>query len=521
MYLYRKWRQAVTLVAAVAALSPMSGAQWRRAPQQERKTPRAVAVLETYPSGERRLIPVSFFYERHFYDASLYRSAPVPFTLSTETVYEVEQFGKPLGTFTVLSAMRDPGQGESAWFGSGRFRVAPDPATLAKKRAAQLVVVDDPTRPVLHRRAGSEGDRPAGHTAANPAASNSGAPNADGDPDRPVLHRRDEAGDEKRTAANGTAASPTPTASAKQPEAGAAEVAATTGEEADHPILRRGKPKQEQGGSDLPEFNPALVPALNPGAGEPGVRGPAPMARQVAVSDAGASEPQDVTFVCPPERRRQMEALARQLAEDELRKVASMRGLVLPDAPKASTAQAAKTGSAKMKPAAASKAKAAAPGTQPTSGTTVAPAALPFDDEQFVPYALDYNDYATVVFSARYRPSAAESVDASLPAEGAGSGNATLPAAGAQSAAGAGVKSWVVTVIARQDGDKLVKQYSAVSDPKELDLYPEIRLVDAVDPDGYGRYALLFREQGRDGVRWRLGRVSGYELQTLFETAAR
>ena len=107
MYLYRKWRQAVTLVAMVAALSPVAGAQWRRAPQQERKTPRAVAVLETYQGGERRLIPVSFFYERHYYDASLYRAAPVPFTLSTETVYEVEQFGKPLGTFTVLSAMRE------------------------------------------------------------------------------------------------------------------------------------------------------------------------------------------------------------------------------------------------------------------------------------------------------------------------------------------------------------------------------------------------------------------------------
>ena len=56
-----------------------------------------------------------------------------------------------------------------------------------------------------------------------------------------------------------------------------------------------------------------------------------PMARQVAVSDAGTSEPQDVTFACPPEQRQQMEAQARQLAEDELRKAASMRGLVLPE----------------------------------------------------------------------------------------------------------------------------------------------------------------------------------------------
>ena len=397
--------------------------------------------------------------------------------------------------------------------------MAADPATLAKKRAAQLLVVEDPTRPVLHRRAGSEGDRP--------AAPKSGAPDADGDPDRPVLHRRDEAGDEKPTGANGTAASPTLSASARQPEAGRQN---PRPQPAKRRIIRfcgAANRRKSKGGSDLPEFNPALVPALNPGTGEAGVRGPAPMARQVAVSDAGTSEPQDVTFVCPPEQRRQMEALAHQLAEDELRKAASMRGLVLPDAPKASTAQAAKTGSAKTKTAAASKAKAAAPGTQPTSATAEASAALTFDDEQFVPYALDFNDYATVVFSARYRPSAEAAGNASLPAAGAGAGNASLPAAGAGAgnaalpAAGALGKSWVVTVIARQDGDKLVKQYSAVSDPKELDLYPEVRLVDAVDPDGYGRYALLFREQGRDGVRWRLGRVSGYELQTLFETAAR
>ncbi len=471
MYLYRKSRQAVTVLAAVmavlAALSPLASAQWRRAPQQERTTPRAVAVLETYADGQRRLIPVSFFYQRHYYDAGLYRAAPVPFTLSTETVYEIEQFGKALGTFTVLSALRQANQDEAAWFGSGRYRVAPDPATLARKRAVALVVVDDPTRPVLHRRAGSEGDRPPGHTA---AAKNS-TPNANDDPDRPTLHRSPgSAGDAPQTQTVNPTAVQTATTNPVQ----LTETQASPEQDADHPILRRGKPREEQGGSDLPEFNPALVPAVNPGTGEPGVRALEPMARQVAVSDAGTSDPQDVTFACRPEQRLQMAAQARQLAEAELRQAASMRGLLLPEPAKAST-------------------PAAAPG------------ALIFDDEEFVPYDLDYNDYATVVFSGRYRQPAAVAT-----------GNALLPAAGAPAG-----KSWVVTVIARQDGDKLVKLYSAVSDPRELDLYPELRLVDAVDPDGYGRYALLFRKQGRDGVKWLLGRVSGYELETLFETSGR
>jgi hypothetical protein len=511
MYLYRKWRWAVTLAAAMAALSPVAGAQWRRAPQQERKTPRAVAVLETNQSGERRLIPVSFFYERRYYDASLYRAAPVPFTLSAETVYEVEQFGKPLGTFTVLGAMHDVNQSGAEWFGNGRFRVAADPATLAKKRAAApLVVVDDPTRPVLHRREGSEGDYPAKHTAAKASA-----PAAD-DQERPRLQRREGSGGDAAQVevagqpAAGPAAQPNTqpnTQSSGQAAVQPTEQAQATAEP-DHPILRRGKPAGEQGGRDLPEFNAALVSAVNPGTGEPSARGPAPMARQVAVSDAGTSEPQDVIFVCRQEQRQQMEAEARELAESELRRMASRRGLALPDALKSDSGRAgdartgsAKAGATKAKTPAGLKAKPGASAAKPASTAASTPEALTFEDEQFVPYDLDYNDYATVVFSGRYRPGASGAQD-----------NAALLAAGA---------GWVITVIAKQDGDKLVKLYSAVSDPKELDLYPELRLVDAVDPDGYGRYALVFREQKRDGVRWLLGRVTGYELQTLFETAER
>jgi len=67
----------------------------------------------------------------------------------------------------------------------------------------------------------------------------------------------------------------------------------------------------------------------------------------------------------------------------------------------------------------------------------------------------------------------------------------------------------------------MVKLYGTVSDPRALSFYPELWLVDAVDPDGYGRYALLFREQKRDGVSWLLARASGFGLETLFETPER
>jgi hypothetical protein len=130
------------------------------------------------------------------------------------------------------------------------------------------------------------------------------------------------------------------------------------------------------------------------------------------------------------------------------------------------------------------------------------PVELKLEDEQFVPYDLNYNNYATVVFSARYAPEAQGSPSTVTMANGK-------------------AKSWVVTIVARYDEGKLTKLYSAVSDPRELDLYPELRLVDALDPDGYGRAALLFREQKRDGVSWLLGRMTGYELQTIFETPSR
>ena len=507
MYLYRKWRLAVTLrlglawaLAWMVAWTPGLQAQVFRAPQPERTTPRAVGVLETYGDGTRRLIPVSFFYEHRYYDASFYRATPVPFTLSSETVYEVQQFGKALGSFTVRSASRS---GET-WFGNGHYKPAPDDASPAamKKKAivAPAVVLDDPSRPVLHRRAGSEGDHPAAHAAGQSDATSSAG---NDDPDRPVLHRHEES-DTARAGAGRSGTDPQGT---------------------DHPVLRRGKPVEEQSGGDLPEFDAKA---------QPHTRGAEAVSRQVAVSDAGQSEPQDLSFACPPEKREQMEAQARELARFELREVAAKRGLALGEAEPIE----GKTASAKS-------------GTHPSlarrNRADRKPQAVPAlvaEEEQFAPYDLDYSDYATVVYSARYRPEAATGGSAAndtAPAGGAGSGNASLPAGGALAdnaslpaagvtagnaalsavGASAGALAWVVTVIARQDGDKLVKLYSAVSDPRELDLYPEVRLVDAVDPDGYGRYGLLFREQKRDGVSWLLGRVSGYEMQTLFETAER
>jgi len=543
IYLYRKLRQSVTLVAAVMVISTGLAAQFR-APQPERKTPRAVGVVETFANGSRRLVPVTFFYERRYYDATFYRATPVPFTLTPETVYEVQQYGKSLGTFTVVSAnqslKQDVGQSASLWFGTGRFRVAPDPALLAKKAATHKVVLADSSRPVLHRRAGSEGDNPVAHPAPTVERTEE-----DNDPDRPKLHRREGSGGDTQASAQAsgqasgqapaggasgqddagrpklhrkedsedgkgstTAAAAAPAAMGSTSGADGSKAATTTvanqeltpSDDPEHPVLRRGKPLKEQSGPDLPEFT-GKAGARAGVAG--GVRQVEAVTRQVAVSDAGPSETQELIYVCHEEERKQMEASARELAQSELRRLAAQRGLVLPTPAKAAPASAAKAGVLNNAANGAAKKKtAAAMADQATKLPELKP-----QEEQFVPYDLDYNNFATVVYSARFVPDAAAADNAS---------NSTP-----ETSASATGKSWVVTVVAREDEGKLVKLYSAVSDPRELDLYPEVRLVDAVDPEGYGRYGLLFREQKRDGVSWLLGRATGYELQTVFETAAR
>ena len=296
-----------------------------RAPRPERKTPRAIAVLETFKNGSARLVPVSFFYGGHYYDATFYHATPVPFTLYSQTVYEVQRFGKPLGTFTVQSASRTAAE----WFGNGRFKAAPDEATLARRRAAasggdgrsvasrcciaapearatgrRLIrrppttapeEDEDPDRPKLHRREGSgsgaaetAGTQQAPGTAPTPGAApaqtpgtaqspgnpapGGPTPEASGqDPDRPKLHRREGSAAGKNTAGSPAAAAPTAAAPAAAAAPAPAEL--TPSEDPDHPILRRGKPATEKSVADLPDFKKEE-----------------PVLRQVAVSDAGPSE---------------------------------------------------------------------------------------------------------------------------------------------------------------------------------------------------------------------------------------
>lgn len=397
-------------VAFLVAGAVFSAQAQIRLPPPERTTPRAVAVVETDARGAQRIIPITFFYEHRYYDAGLYRAAPVPLALEPQTVYEVQQAGKPVGLFTVLN----PVQMEGQWVGGGKFQAASGSSPRRKRDepAARADSPNDPKRPVLHRREGSEGD--------------------DELADADVGH-----GGELR---------------ATQP-AGAADNSAA--EDPERPLLRRGP------GREKPAVGAETREAKNLSPWE-AVR------REVAISDAGkALPPPELLFHCSQEERETIRQRAQQLAVAELKQVAAARGIPVE--------------------------KLGPPGEEDFR-------ALNLKHNDLEHSQLEDSEYATVVYSARFTPASALRGQAS--------------------------PGWVVTVIARYEGSNyggqaLTRLYAAISDPRELELYPEVRPVDLVDAEGQGRYLLLLREQSAGGVRWRLGRITPYELQTVFATAER
>ena len=183
-------RVVICLLLASLLTVPVAGQYGARQP--ERKSPRGVGVLQISPTGVARLLPVVIYEGGKYYDATFYRSRPVPMSLVSDTLYEAQQAGMPAGTFTVRGAQRLG----NAWVGVGAWKPTNAPADLAAKpneaKAADaktphakpaLKDDGDPERPVLRRPASASSAAPA--PSPSPA---SGTP-APEDPDRPVLKR--------------------------------------------------------------------------------------------------------------------------------------------------------------------------------------------------------------------------------------------------------------------------------------------------------------------------------------------
>jgi hypothetical protein len=79
-----------------------------------------------------------------------------------------------------------------------------------------------------------------------------------------------------------------------------------------------------------------------------------------------------------------------------------------------------------------------------------------------------------------------------------------------------------VTVVARVNYEnQLERIFAAVSDPRDLDTYPRMEFVDAVDVDSDDRAELLFAKTNESGRRFSVYRLYGLQMNELFTSGVR
>ncbi len=190
-------RRALAATAALLALAAPLSSQTHKV-TKPKTSPAPSAVYEwtgdmTKPNA-MRLIPVSLFIDNKFEDAAVYLSRPVPFSLLTGNVYEVQQSGVPKGLIdlsfarhfeTTTAANTSPY--DDGWFGYGKFLPPAPPRKSTLQPSKTLAVIDtgDDSRPHFSSKSATPGS---GGSASNvPSAPAADSPAAD--PDRPTLHR--------------------------------------------------------------------------------------------------------------------------------------------------------------------------------------------------------------------------------------------------------------------------------------------------------------------------------------------
>ncbi len=412
---------ATVLFLAILCVFPGFAQRTKKSPG-----PRAVALLE-WTGHELRLVPLSLMIDGRYYDASIYHANPVPMALDQDTVYQVQRSGEAIGDFTVTR----PAQVTSgAWIGQGTWLSEAERARRAEKRAKQNAaaapVTPSDDRPVLRRSPKSSSDKPAEPP---PAAAPTSTP------------------------APGTSAPP-----AKTPPPAA--VLTDDDSAPNRPILKRGKPPEEQalklGNEKLPRKAPT-----NPPAGLEKI--------QVAVSDATNTDPRPYSWKwANPEEQQKFRAQAEQLAMTTL------------------TAYAAKTGGPK-------------PGK--------------LEDVTVHAFDLAYNNEPDVILSARALPAAAP---AKATPVRKGTAQKTQPATASPATSAPSGFEYYVTIIGREDiYSTLQKSFAAVTDNHHLDAFPRYELIDAVDAEGTGNAGLLFHTISDRSSSFVLYRVIGTRLEEI------
>ena len=351
--------------AALLSLG-VADAQTHYVPAKPKDVLRAVGVYEwtgdiAKPTASR-LIPVSLYINNHFEDAAIYLARPVPLTLDTGTLYEVDLAGEPKGYVGILNASHLHATNstvsfDDGWFGYGKWKPfePPKPVIAKNARPANVIQDVDDDQPHFAHKPMPQSDS---GTAPTTSKGNTGAPTDD--PDRPVLKRK-TSNDDTATPAS------TPTTVNETASVTTAGANTLTGDP-NRPKLHRGKSADDAGAVDeAKDFIP-----LN------GI--PAGLHQMAAVSDAAIRPAHSYLYAWESTTLHdQMQAKLEEFARAALAEA----GAKPVPAPAASTSVNSKLRHAH------------------TAETLPPPAPLALLDENFTAYALSYEGDWAMVLSAR------------------------------------------------------------------------------------------------------------------------
>jgi hypothetical protein len=467
-----RFATALAALLLLAATSATLYAQTHKVAKPENVV-RAVSVYEwtgdmAKPTASR-LVPVSLYIDGKLEDAAVYLSRPVPLALASGNVYELDQTGVALGTFTIAFSRHlvplnsDLAPYDDGWFGYGRFYppAPPKPSTLKPAKTLATINGLDEYDDEPHFSARSAA--PGSGDAATPTSGSSapaGSTPAD-DPNRPTLHRSSTSSD------SAPANDPDrPTLRRRSPAPAAASPAsdsvASLNDDPNRPLLHRGKPVSALNEEDIPKLT--------------GLPTESDLHQLVAVSDAVNRPQHDFSRAWDDESEHQailakMQAAARaQLAAYEAANATAP--------PVAISAPATRQSSSKQRHSVAPVSVAPPP---------APPAALL--DEQLKGYTLSYGGAATYVYTAR--------------------------------ADDLGASPRYVTLVAQVDmNGEPQMAIQSVTDAAHLDRTPRMRLIDAVDAEASNRASLLFELRAQHSRQFALYRVIGGRANQIFLTGS-
>lgn len=514
-----QWAWSGVVLCALAgfvAIAPSAAAQEERpeipvaehkVPAKKDAGPRAVAVLRMTDKGKASLVPIAILINGKFWDATVYKADPVPMALDSGTVYEAERSGSSLGLFTVGSALHSSSPNAQApWIGTGAWRPAgtEEPKPVLKANTTPVGIDSDDAPPRLTHEpaktapadtASASKTAPASTTAppSNPAPATTSNPSGSSDSDGPPRLSKPSSVPSQPPAgspqpAQSKPAAQTGTKSPAQDDSKSAQAKAENksdvpasdsgADEANRPILRRGKPAESFADEDVPGYSkPGASGASSSTAPSTGGNIVETKAAQddvkliPAISDAGGPIPHPYTFEWikgeEEDRRKQIIALAKQQVKAYV--IAQDRATITPTHP------------------------------QPAKHAVIKVKDPLLDNVQMIAYDLWNSNQPIMVLTAQ----------AHLPP----------PSPGAPHSQVASDLQYSVTLVAYPDiYNNLHTLYSGVTDRFHLDVTPQLDLIDAVDADGDGRGELLFRETTDMGTGWVIYRATGDKLFKLFDS---